>query len=442
MSTTTPLPYAPTDLDAQLLFACGVSYFIGDASVTEINSTTAAPYFDGTGFTPGTTQTIIQGIIPETAGCLVGQITVSGVNTILIAFRGTMFTEINDWATDLMAEPIDTSTITPTPPYVFPGSVHSGFYLSLAEILPQIQTEVNTLLSSLGSDTPIAITGHSKGGGMASLAAYYLVNGSGLGISTSQVTTTTFASPNPGDTNFAAAMVPFNQKNFINYLDLVPWFPLTQLYSYFISSYFQESPISNPSMQAILLLVLKTMATWNYASAATQTPYINAPNSSGDYIIDPTVSEFTALEYIETAFATASGNQSPNFEAILAAHSHGCGGGYMFAICPSGTCPGPSCALGTPTVNALLNQTVVNGTQTVEVDFVGNLPGSVFNWTNDTPSIGLAASGSGNISSFAAINTSIDTITATITVTPVFSIGASSQGGTPVSFKIAVSPSS
>lgn len=434
MSFTTP--YQPTALDAQLLFACGVSYTIGANPPVPL---TTEPYFAGTGFKAGTTQTIIQGIIPETAGCLIGQITVGNTNTIVLAFRGTMPNEINDWATDLLAEPIDTSTINPAPPYVFPGSIHSGFYLSLAEILPQIETELSSLLATLGKTTPIAITGHSKGGGMASLAAYYLVNGANLGISMSNVTVTTFAGPNPGDTVFAAAMAPFNQKNFINNLDIVPWLALTPTYASAIANYFQSNPLSNPTVQAFLISILNTMTSWNYASASTVIPFISAP-SSGTYSINTYEFglEAAALYYIEQAFATASGNQGPNFEAILYAHTHGCGGGYMFAVCP-GACPAGNCPLIIPTVNALINQTVVNNAQTVEVDFTGNLPGTVFNWTNDNTSIGLAASGAGNIPAFAAVGSNAPVV-ATITVTPVFTIDTTVQKGVAVTFTITVNP--
>ena len=61
---------------------------------------------------------------------------------------------------------------------------------------------------------------------------------------------------------------------------------------------------------------------------------------------------------------------------------------------------------------------------------------TTFNWTNDTPSIGLAASGSGSISSFTAINTGSTTIVATITVTPM----VNGCTGTPVQFTITVNP--
>jgi gliding motility-associated-like protein len=69
-----------------------------------------------------------------------------------------------------------------------------------------------------------------------------------------------------------------------------------------------------------------------------------------------------------------------------------------------------------PTVNPVSNQTVNNGATTAPVNFTGS---GGFNWVNNTPGIGLAASGSGNIPAFTAINTGSTPITATITVTPV-----------------------
>lgn len=50
------------------------------------------------------------------------------------------------------------------------------------------------------------------------------------------------------------------------------------------------------------------------------------------------------------------------------------------------------------------------------IDFTGSA--ATYTWTNNTPGIGLAASGSGNIASFTAINTGSTPITATLTVTP------------------------
>src|SRR6185312_10127019 len=70
-----------------------------------------------------------------------------------------------------------------------------------------------------------------------------------------------------------------------------------------------------------------------------------------------------------------------------------------------------------PTINTINSQSVTNGNPTNPVNFTGT--GSVFAWTNDTPSIGLAASGSGDIPAFTAINTGARPVTATITATPV-----------------------
>ncbi len=85
--------------------------------------------------------------------------------------------------------------------------------------------------------------------------------------------------------------------------------------------------------------------------------------------------------------------------------------------------------------NPVANQTVCNNTATTAINFTGTA--TTFNWTNNTPSIGLAASGTGNIASFTALNSSAAVVTATITVTP--STGACT--GTPISFTITVNPS-
>jgi len=94
----------------------------------------------------------------------------------------------------------------------------------------------------------------------------------------------------------------------------------------------------------------------------------------------------------------------------------------------------------TPVVTQVDNQTVCNGQQTNPVLFAGNVPGTVFNWTNNTPSIGLAASGTGNIPAFTAINNANAPVVATITVTPSFTFGGKTCTGAPVAFTITVNP--
>lgn len=69
-----------------------------------------------------------------------------------------------------------------------------------------------------------------------------------------------------------------------------------------------------------------------------------------------------------------------------------------------------------PAANAVSDQTVINGGATTAVNFTG--AANTFNWVNDTPGIGLAASGTGNIPSFTAENNTGVPIKATITATP------------------------
>ncbi|MCD6063737.1 MAG: Ig domain protein group 2 domain protein [Flavipsychrobacter sp.] len=98
--------------------------------------------------------------------------------------------------------------------------------------------------------------------------------------------------------------------------------------------------------------------------------------------------------------------------------------------------PGPYVLTDPPaTINAVSNQSLCNGATTTAVSFTGT--GTTFNWTNNNTSIGLAASGSGNIAPFMATNASSAPVTATITVTP--SVGGSCIG-TPTNFTITVNP--
>jgi len=67
------------------------------------------------------------------------------------------------------------------------------------------------------------------------------------------------------------------------------------------------------------------------------------------------------------------------------------------------------------------NQTLCNNNNTAAINFTGSVAGTTYNWINTNTSIGLAASGAGDISSFVATNNGTTTAVATITVTPTFS---------------------
>jgi gliding motility-associated-like protein len=71
-----------------------------------------------------------------------------------------------------------------------------------------------------------------------------------------------------------------------------------------------------------------------------------------------------------------------------------------------------------PTVNPVADQgPLASGQTTADVNFTGS--GNAFTWTNNTPGIGLAATGEGNIPSFTTVNNTGSTLTATVTVTPI-----------------------
>ncbi|MEZ7497156.1 PKD domain-containing protein [Flavobacterium sp. Arc3] len=71
-----------------------------------------------------------------------------------------------------------------------------------------------------------------------------------------------------------------------------------------------------------------------------------------------------------------------------------------------------------PDVNATTSVALCAGISSTLIDFTGNVPGTTYNWSSSTTSIGIAASGTNTIPSFTAINTGATAVTATITVTP------------------------
>ena len=84
------------------------------------------------------------------------------------------------------------------------------------------------------------------------------------------------------------------------------------------------------------------------------------------------------------------------------------------------------------------DQAICVNTSTTDVLFSGSDPTLTYDWLNDNPSIGLPASGSGNILSFIGLNTTAVTQSANITVTPILN----GCPGTPQTFIIEVYPNS
>ena len=102
--------------------------------------------------------------------------------------------------------------------------------------------------------------------------------------------------------------------------------------------------------------------------------------------------------------------------------------------CGTTTATTPITVNAPPAVTTPDNQTVCNGSLTTPITFAGTA--TSYAWVNNTPSIGLAANGTGNIPPFIAVNNGSSPITATITVTPISSL----CNGTPITFTITVNP--
>ncbi len=83
----------------------------------------------------------------------------------------------------------------------------------------------------------------------------------------------------------------------------------------------------------------------------------------------------------------------------------------------------------TPDIASVSDQSLCANLLTTPINFISTVNNTLFNWINDNPSIGLAASGSGNIPSFTVINESLELQTATIIITPSFTyIGVTCTG--------------
>jgi hypothetical protein len=97
---------------------------------------------------------------------------------------------------------------------------------------------------------------------------------------------------------------------------------------------------------------------------------------------------------------------------------------YTYTVIATGNGGCNTQAVFTATVNPLPHATapadfaICNGASTTLISFGSDVPGTTFDWTNDNTSIGLVASGSGDIAAFTAVNTGTSPVTATIIVTP------------------------
>lgn len=93
-----------------------------------------------------------------------------------------------------------------------------------------------------------------------------------------------------------------------------------------------------------------------------------------------------------------------------------------------------------PTVNSIASQGWCVGNNTTAVTPSGNIPGTVYDWTNTNTSTGLAASGTGLIPSFVGLNTTNAPNVSTISVVPSYTYNNMTCTGTAGQFGITINP--
>lgn len=148
---------------------------------------------------------------------------------LIVAFRGTLpyggadqdsskeMTLIQDWLNDANARPAVDPDL---------GSVHGGFEQAFQAVWPGMAQQISAWQKAgkLSANPKVYVTGHSKGGALAMLAAVKL---KAAKLPVTQVET--FGAPRVGGADFAKRYAGIDAIRYENDQDLVPHVPLNAL---------------------------------------------------------------------------------------------------------------------------------------------------------------------------------------------------------------------
>jgi hypothetical protein len=302
------MPPPSVTLNCRLLCACGCAYYVDPISGRY------PPPESGDRLSPvvgyAAPPTPVAGGPDKIDAALVG----ANADGIVVACRGTLPPSLHstasmlDWLDDLTCEPESAPGL--------PGKVHTGFYDAVSALIGPVIDHVKQLNPSNAKQ--VYVTGHSKGGAMASLAAYLM---HARGIPIAQVVT--FASPKPGDGAFKAGyeQVIANQVRYENYDDVVPLLP--------------------PADDFIKLLadlpeigkLFKGAENWDYQPVGTLA-YIEQPKRDYRVIGDDALLMAERLWHV--AGELADDLRHDDFSSFADAHALACG--YMSGTCPLSVC--------------------------------------------------------------------------------------------------------
>lgn len=231
-----------TDLECRLLCAAEACHLIGQPG-----GVTASPQYAHAGFVAE--PAVFEAGTDDINACLVGT-TGDGV---VLSFRGTLTPDIHslpsliDWINDLNAKPKAVAGVA--------GKVHSGFARAVSSLWRDIVPAVKAAVGTGRKARPLYVTGHSKGGSCAAIAAALLQAREGITAKNVIV----YAPARPGDAAFAKhfdSVFP-DAVRYEYQDDLVPHLPPRDL--------FIEVMARLPEIGKLF----RGMTDWNYASAGT-----------------------------------------------------------------------------------------------------------------------------------------------------------------------------
>lgn len=333
---------ADNTLVCQLLCASNAAY--GIAFSDSVEFTERQPYFGKTGFVDSPTPFVAgkDGI----HGCLVGTIsdpTLPGTpGSVVLSFRGTHPPDINgipdaasfleDWANNFEAAPIEVPEV--------PGHVHAGFWESVDALwTAPFVNEVQQRLAACASKR-LYVTGHSKGGAAAHLAAMRLIGE--LGITPTAVVS--FAGARPGTQDFAnayqAQQIKIRRYEYGD--DIVPHLPPSDFFLTHLKDALQRFAVMRPELFSLfagpfkkhldalpeLLNAIDKISAHNYVSVGE----LHYLTPLGDVVGDS-----TRLR-IRRAISLARLLVTGRFKTIGFDHAINCGSGYMDGVCPEDVC--------------------------------------------------------------------------------------------------------
>jgi hypothetical protein len=297
---------APT-LEGRLLCASVCCYAITGDGVLNIPATDFyATFAAGAGFAQPPVAFVGGDDLID--ACLVGTL----ADGVVLAFRGTLPFDIHshqtllDWLNDFNADPVNADG--------YPGTVHSGFLGALTPLRDRLVAEVQRQRVGPAAAQPLLITGHSKGGAMAPLAAWRLHTALGI-----PVKVVTFAGARPGNLAFESAYDALIDHTRYEYADdIVPHLPPSQDGFLAVLS---SLPLVGPRFAGLKRFDYKSVGTLRFIDWTGQI--------EGDS---------TSLE-VERTLSLVSLIVRARFAQIGSDHAVVCGSGYMTAVCPTGVCP-------------------------------------------------------------------------------------------------------